>query len=113
MSNTIYANTIYANTKEDFEERALFQDFNGVTMDLTGTYTANMKVAKYYNSTPIVTITGAVETPATSGIVKYTATASQMSVLGYGTHVYTRYLYDSTGKAISVVSGSFVIVPTV
>lgn len=106
-------NTIYANTKEDFEERALFQNSNGTAMDLTGGYTSTMKVAKYYNSTPIVTITGVPETPETTGIVKYTATALQMSALSYGTHVYTRYLYDPTGKTVSVVTGSFVILPTV
>lgn len=105
--------TIYAIAKENFEERALFQNPNGTTMDLTGAYTSVMKVAKYYDSTPIVTISGAIESPATGGIVKYTATPMQMSALGFGTHVYTRYLYDPTGKTVSVVSGNFVIIPSV
>jgi uncharacterized membrane protein len=105
--------TLYATRTESFEERALFENADGTPKDLTGTFTSFIRVAKYYNTTPIVTISGTIDTPATLGTIKYTATALQMSALDYGSHVYTRYLYDVTGTAVSVVSGSFVIIPSV
>jgi hypothetical protein len=111
-------NTIYAFIGKDFEERVLYQNNNCTTKDLTG-YTSHIKVAKYYESTPIVTITGAVETPATAGIVKYTAESDDIKELGYGTFVYSRYLLEPpvgdppTQKVHSVISGTFVVIPSI
>lgn len=104
--------TIYTASGIDFEERVLYENNDGTVKDLTG-YTSNIKVAKYFNSTPIITITGVVETPPTSGIVKYSATKESLSVLGFGSYFYSRYLYDSEGEVKSVTTGNFVITPSV
>lgn len=106
-------NTIYASNKEDFEELSLFQNPDGTVKDLTGTFTSNIKIAKFYNTSPILTITGTVQSPATDGKVKYTATALQMAALSHGTFVYTKYLYDATGKVVVSTTGFFVIIPSV
>lgn len=104
--------TIYTASGIDFQERVLYENDDGTIKDLTG-YTSDIKVAKYFNSTPIITITGVVEIPATNGIVKYSAPKESLSVLGFGSYFYSRYLYDSEGEVKSVVSGNFVIIPSV
>lgn len=104
--------TIYTPAGKDFEERVLFENDDGTVKNLTG-YTSNIKVAKYFNSTPVVTITGVIESPPTSGIVKYSATKESLAILGFGTFVYSRYLYNNTGEVDSVVTGNFVILPSV
>ena len=105
--------TIYTQLGKDFLERALFENEAGAPMDLTGGYTTEIKVAKFYGQTATVTIPGVIEIPETNGIAKYELDAVSMEVLGFGTFVYTRYLYDSLGNTSAVVSGSFVVVPSV
>lgn len=104
--------TIYAYDNSDFEEIVLYKNAQGAVMNLTG-HTSVIKASKYYGSAVTLTINGTIQSPATNGIIKYNATALQLAVLEYGTNVYTRYLYDSLGKTVSVVNGSFVIIPTV
>jgi hypothetical protein len=104
--------TIYAYDNSNFEEIVLYKNAQGVAMNLTG-HTSIIKVTKYYGSSVVVTINGTIQAPSTNGIFKYNATAIQIAALDYGTNVYTRYLYDSLGNTVSVVNGSFVLIPTV
>ena len=104
--------TIFAALGKDFEETVVFMNNNCTIKNLTG-FTSNIKVSKFYNSSPVITITGIVQSPATSGAVKYTAPKELLSVLGYGSFFYTRYLYDDKGKVDSLVSGNFIITPSI
>lgn len=104
--------TIYTNFGADFEETFLYKNANGTPKDLTG-YTSNIKVAKYFGAKPVITITGTVQIPATNGIVIYNAPKEIFLSFGFGTFFYTRYLYDSTGKIQSVITGDFVIIPNI
>lgn len=104
--------TIYAYDNSDFEEIVLYKNAQNVVLNLVG-HTSVIKVSKYYGSAVTVTINGTIQAPSTNGIFKYNATASQLATLEYGTNVYTRYLYDSLGKTVSVINGSFILIPTV
>ena len=105
--------TLYAYKGKDFTENAIYLNANGTPMNVTG-LTSQIKIAKYFNSTEDnLTISGAIVSPATSGTFLYTTTKELLSALNYGTHVYSRYLYDSLGKTMSVVNGNFIIIPTV
>lgn len=104
--------TIYAYDNSDFALTVIHTNSLGTAINITG-HTSVIKVTKFYGSSVVVSIPGVIQTPASSGTMKYSATALQLSVLEYGTNVYTRYLYDSLGNTVSVVNGSFILIPTV
>lgn len=104
--------TIYANSKQDFFDRFVFKTTGGTVINVTG-YTSTLRIAKYFNSTPVIAITGVIEVPATNGAFTYSATDTVMNTIEYGAHVYTRILYDSVGNTVSVYTGSFINMPTV
>lgn len=106
------SNTIYAINKDEFFERVLYENPDGSVKDITG-HTSNIKVTKYFGSTQVITITGVIEAPATNGIVRYEAPIATWNNVIPGAYVYSRYLYDGTGKVVDVVTGDLILIPAV
>jgi hypothetical protein len=106
--------TLYAYQGKDFEENALFLDEYGSVKDVAG-HTSFLKIAKHYTAEAAnkITINGVIFPPSTNGIFYYTASKETILSLDYGSHVYTRYLVDPTGDVVNVVSGEFIIIPSV
>lgn len=104
--------TIYAVNKDEFFERVLYENPDGSVKDLTG-HSSLIRVTKYYGSSNTISINGTVETPATNGIVKYEAPFTIWNNVTAGAYVYSRYLYDNTGKVVDVVSGDLILIPAV
>jgi hypothetical protein len=106
--------TLYAYQGKNFEESAVFLNDLGAPLDVTG-HTSYLKVAKSYGSDPAntLTINGVIVTPASNGVFYYTATKENILTLSSGTHVYTRYLLNSSNAVVNIVSGEFVIIPSV
>jgi hypothetical protein len=119
--------TLYHTANSVFLERALYENKDGTVKNVSG-HTSFIKVGKYYGDGLSVTIPGAFFTDGTDGIFAYTVSADVLAVLGFGAHVYSRYLVEDTlppvepidpedeplpGKVVSVVSGSFIIIPAV
>lgn len=106
--------TLYAYQGKEFVETAVFLDFTGNPINVTG-YTSYLKVAKYFDaaSDDTITITGVIVPPASSGIFQYTATKETILLLKYGKNVYTRYLVNQAGTVVNVVSGDFTVMPSV
>ena len=91
----------------NFSSDITVKDANGNAFDLTG-YTTEAKMAKGYASTRTrTTITSAVASDATTGVVSLTLTATQTAVLD----APERYVYDveitqtSTGTVTRVIEG--------
>jgi hypothetical protein len=118
---------LYHTANSDFKERTLYENKDGSVKNVTN-HSSYIKVAKYYGATPSVTIPGVFFTDGEDGIFSYTGTSSSLSVLGTGAFVYSRYLVEDPeepevppeegeepvpGKIVSVVSGSFIIIPAV
>lgn len=104
--------TLYLHVGEPFEERVMYKDDDDLPLNVTG-HTSQIKIAKYFGDTSPVVVAGTIEAPATNGIFKYTANASAFAGLKFGTHVYTRYLYNSSGAVVSIVNGQLSLIPTV
>lgn len=104
--------TLYLHISEPFEERVMYKDDDNLPLNVTG-HTSQIKIAKYFGDTSPIVVAGTIETPATNGIFKYSAAASAFTNLKFGTHVYTRYLYNSTGAVVSIVNGQLSLIPTV
>lgn len=104
--------TLYLHVGEPFDERVMYKDDDNVTLNVTN-HTSQIKIAKYFGDTAPIVVAGTIETPATNGIFRYTAAASVFAGLKFGTHVYTRYLYNSTGAVVSIVNGQISLIPTV
>jgi|TARA_B100001778_G_C18509611_1_gene593547 hypothetical protein len=91
----------------NFSSDITVKDANGNAFDLTG-YTTEAKMAKGYASTRTrTTITSAVASDATTGVVSLTLTATQTAALD----APERYVYDveitqtSTGTVTRVIEG--------
>ena len=91
----------------NFSSDVTVKDANGNAFDLTG-YTTEAKMAKGYASTRTrTTITSAVASDATTGVVSLTLTAAQTAALD----APERYVYDveitqtSTGTVTRVIEG--------
>ena len=91
----------------NFSSDITVKDANGNPFDLTG-YTTEAKMAKGYASTRTrTTITSAVASDATTGVVSLTLTATQTAALD----APERYVYDveitqtSTGTVTRVIEG--------
>jgi len=91
----------------NFSSDITVKDANGNAFDLTG-YTTSAKMAKGYASTRTrTTITSAVASDATTGVVALTLTATQTAALD----APERYVYDveitqtSTGTVTRVIEG--------
>tara|TARA_B100001287_G_scaffold201483_1_gene170838 strand:+ start:355 stop:702 length:348 start_codon:yes stop_codon:yes gene_type:complete len=91
----------------NFSSDITVKDANGNAFDLTG-YTTEAKMAKGYASTRTrTTITSAVASDATTGVVSLTLTAAQTAALD----APERYVYDveitqtSTGTVTRVIEG--------
>ena len=106
--------TLYAYQGKDFEENAIFIEETGNPKNVSG-HTSFLKIAKNYDSDAAnkITVNGTIVSPSSSGIFYYNATKESLLPLGYGKFVYTRYLVDSLGEVVNVVSGDFVIIPSV
>ena len=91
----------------NFSSDITVKDANGNAFDLTG-YTTEAKMAKGYASTRTrTTITSAVASDATTGVVSLTLTSTQTAALD----APERYVYDveitqtSTGTVTRVIEG--------
>ena len=99
----------------NFSSDITVKDANGNAFDLTG-YTTEAKMAKGYASTRTrTTITSAVASDATTGVVSLTLTAAQTAALD----APERYVYDveitqtSTGTVTRVIEGIITTRPNV
>ena len=99
----------------NFSSDITVKDANGNAFDLTG-YTTEAKMAKGYASTRTrTTITSAVASDATTGVVSLTLTATQTAALD----APERYVYDveitqtSTGTVTRVIEGIISVRPNV
>ena len=99
----------------NFSSDITVKDANGNAFDLTG-YTTEAKMAKGYASTRTrTTITSAVASDATTGVVSLTLTATQTAALD----APVRYVYDveitqtSTGTVTRVIEGIITTRPNV
>ena len=99
----------------NFSSDITVKDANGNAFDLTG-YTTEAKMAKGYASTRTrTTITSAVASDATTGVVSLTLTATQTAALD----APERYVYDveitqtSTGTVTRVIEGIITTRPNV
>ena len=106
--------TLYAYQGKDFEENALFLDEYGAVKNIEG-HSSYIKVAKHYGADPEnkLTIPGQILPPASNGIFYYTLPKETILTLEYGSNVYTRYLINAFGEVVNVVSGEFIIIPSV
>jgi len=99
----------------NFSSDITVKDANGNAFDLTG-YTTEAKMAKGYASTRTrTTITSAVASDATTGVVSLTLTSTQTAALD----APERYVYDveitqtSTGTVTRVIEGIITTRPNV
>ena len=99
----------------NFSSDITVKDANGNAFDLTG-YTTEAKMAKGYASTRTrTTITSAVASDATTGVVSLSLTATQTAALD----APERYVYDveitqtSTGTVTRVIEGIITVRPNV
>jgi len=99
----------------NFSSDITVKDANGNAFDLTG-YTTEAKMAKGYASTRTrTTITSAVASDATTGVVSLSLTATQTAALD----APERYVYDveitqtSTGTVTRVIEGIITTRPNV
>ena len=99
----------------NFSSDITVKDANGNAFDLTG-YTTEAKMAKGYASTRTrTTITSAVASDATTGVVSLTLTSTQTAALD----APERYVYDveitqtSTGTVTRVIEGIITVRPNV
>ena len=99
----------------NFSSDITVKDANGNAFNLTG-YTTEAKMAKGYASTRTrTTITSAVASDATTGVVSLTLTATQTAALD----APERYVYDveitqtSTGTVTRVIEGIITTRPNV
>ena len=99
----------------NFSSDITVKDANGNAFDLTG-YTTEAKMAKGYASTRTrTTITSAVASDATTGVVSLTLTSTQTAALD----APERYVYDveitqtSTGTVTRVIEGIISVRPNV
>lgn len=104
--------TLYVAITEPFEESVAYQNDNGSPRDLTN-HTSYIRVSKYYGSSPIATLQGTIQSPASAGIVKYTGESTTWTNFSAGAHVFTRYLFDGTGKVVSADNGILILIPGV
>lgn len=106
------SNTIYAINKDEFFERVLYENPDGSVKDITG-HTSLIRITKYFGSSAVIIINGAIEAPATNGIMKYEAPISTWTNITPGAYVYSRYLYDADDKVVDVVTGDLILIPAV
>ena len=99
----------------NFSSDITVKDANGNAFNLTG-YTTEAKMAKGYASTRTrTTITSAVASDATTGVVSLTLTSTQTAALD----APERYVYDveitqtSTGTVTRVIEGIITVRPNV
>ena len=99
----------------NFSSDITVKDANGNAFDLTG-YTTEAKMAKGYASTRTrTTITSAVASDPTTGVVSLTLTSTQTAALD----APERYVYDveitqtSTGTVTRVIEGIITVRPNV
>ena len=99
----------------NFSSDITVKDANGNAFDLTG-YTTEAKMAKGYASTRTrTTITSAVASDATTGVVSLSLTSTQTAALD----APERYVYDveitqtSTGTVTRVIEGIITVRPNV
>ena len=99
----------------NFSSDITVKDANGNAFDLTG-YTTEAKMAKGYASTRTrTTITSAVASDATTGVVSLSLTSTQTAALD----APERYVYDveitqtSTGTVTRVIEGIISVRPNV
>lgn len=106
--------TLYAYQGKDFTESAIFLNAQGLPINVLN-HTSYIKVAKYYEApqASVITINGAAVTPTTLGIFEYAASKETILLLKHGSNVYTRYLLDEQNEVINVVSGEFIVIPSV
>lgn len=104
--------TLYLHVGEPFSERVMYKDDDDLPLNVTG-HTSQIKIAKYFGDTTPIVVNGTILAPATNGIFNYAANASEFANLKFGTHVYTRYLYNSSNAVVSIVNGQLSLIPTV
>ena len=85
---------------------------DGNVVDLTG-YTTEAKMAKSYGASSSVTITSALASDPTTGVVELTLTDTQTAGLAAGRYVYDLNITSSAGQTTRVVEGQVVLTPGV